>query len=220
MSPASEPAESTSDESYQDSDVEEIDLMSPMMNQFQVQSLGSHHLLPYHMHNTQALQPFVMTFQLSETMLQPVEDPENRHLLRSLLDMNLVTDHHSEVTYPSSSPSPSSSSQNGFRDARLHGHGKGTWHHHDTERVVSSAGLCMQVASPQSNSPPLPSSRSPRSGFGFPRPPSSKQQKKSKTHLCEQCNKVFPRPSGLATHMNSHSGAKRMCLRYFPTLPC
>ncbi|KIJ62169.1 hypothetical protein HYDPIDRAFT_72317, partial [Hydnomerulius pinastri MD-312] len=35
-----------------------------------------------------------------------------------------------------------------------------------------------------------------------------KQQKKSKMHQCEQCNKVFPRPSGLATHMNSHSGAK------------
>ncbi|KAF9238841.1 hypothetical protein BU15DRAFT_28813, partial [Melanogaster broomeanus] len=32
--------------------------------------------------------------------------------------------------------------------------------------------------------------------------------KKSKMHPCEQCGKVFPRPSGLATHMNSHSGAK------------
>ncbi|KAF9225728.1 hypothetical protein BS17DRAFT_729802 [Gyrodon lividus] len=27
-------------------------------------------------------------------------------------------------------------------------------------------------------------------------------------HQCEQCKKEFPRPSGLATHMNSHSGAK------------
>ncbi|KAH7886996.1 hypothetical protein F5I97DRAFT_1788250, partial [Phlebopus sp. FC_14] len=27
-------------------------------------------------------------------------------------------------------------------------------------------------------------------------------------HQCPQCQKVFPRPSGLATHMNSHSGAK------------
>ena len=37
------------------------------------------------------------------------------------------------------------------------------------------------------------------------RPP----QKKSKMHQCTLCFKLFPRPSGLATHMNSHSGAKR-----------
>ena len=34
-------------------------------------------------------------------------------------------------------------------------------------------------------------------------------QKKSKMHQCKVCHKLFPRPSGLATHMNSHSGAKR-----------
>ena len=34
-------------------------------------------------------------------------------------------------------------------------------------------------------------------------------QKKSKMHQCTVCFKLFPRPSGLATHMNSHSGAKR-----------
>ncbi|KAM5537593.1 hypothetical protein V8D89_008671 [Ganoderma adspersum] len=33
-------------------------------------------------------------------------------------------------------------------------------------------------------------------------------QKKSKMHQCTVCFKLFPRPSGLATHMNSHSGAK------------
>ncbi|KAI0642802.1 hypothetical protein C8Q79DRAFT_896184, partial [Trametes meyenii] len=32
--------------------------------------------------------------------------------------------------------------------------------------------------------------------------------KKSKMHQCSVCYKLFPRPSGLATHMNSHSGAK------------
>ncbi|KZT01217.1 uncharacterized protein LAESUDRAFT_613544, partial [Laetiporus sulphureus 93-53] len=32
--------------------------------------------------------------------------------------------------------------------------------------------------------------------------------KKSKMHQCTVCSKLFPRPSGLATHMNSHSGAK------------
>lgn len=37
-------------------------------------------------------------------------------------------------------------------------------------------------------------------------------QKKSKMHQCTVCSKWFPRPSGLATHMNSHSGAKRTLL--------
>jgi hypothetical protein len=33
--------------------------------------------------------------------------------------------------------------------------------------------------------------------------------KRSKMHQCAVCEKWFPRPSGLATHMNSHSGMKR-----------
>lgn len=39
--------------------------------------------------------------------------------------------------------------------------------------------------------------------------PKPAQPKKSKMHQCNVCQKWFPRPSGLATHMNSHSGAKR-----------
>ncbi|KAI0792514.1 hypothetical protein C8Q75DRAFT_604658 [Abortiporus biennis] len=34
------------------------------------------------------------------------------------------------------------------------------------------------------------------------------KSKKSKMHQCTICSKWFPRPSGLATHMNSHSGAR------------
>ncbi len=33
--------------------------------------------------------------------------------------------------------------------------------------------------------------------------------KKVKMHQCQVCKKLFPRPSGLETHMNSHSGARR-----------
>ena len=33
--------------------------------------------------------------------------------------------------------------------------------------------------------------------------------RKPKMHQCLTCKKWFPRPSGLATHMNVHSGAKR-----------
>ncbi|KAI0036106.1 hypothetical protein K488DRAFT_17059, partial [Vararia minispora EC-137] len=31
---------------------------------------------------------------------------------------------------------------------------------------------------------------------------------KVKMHHCDVCHKAFPRPSGLKTHMNSHSGEK------------
>ena len=33
-----------------------------------------------------------------------------------------------------------------------------------------------------------------------------------KMHECGICKKLFPRPSGLMTHLNSHSGARRECL--------
>ncbi|KAH7923453.1 hypothetical protein BV22DRAFT_582517 [Leucogyrophana mollusca] len=32
--------------------------------------------------------------------------------------------------------------------------------------------------------------------------------KRSKMHQCDTCAKSFPRPSGLRTHMNSHTGSK------------
>lgn len=38
---------------------------------------------------------------------------------------------------------------------------------------------------------------------------SPKQVKKSKMHACPECRREFPRPSGLATHMNKHTGEKR-----------
>jgi hypothetical protein len=37
-----------------------------------------------------------------------------------------------------------------------------------------------------------------------------KRKGKSKMHTCTLCQKSFPRPSGLRTHMNSHSGDKRV----------
>ena len=45
-----------------------------------------------------------------------------------------------------------------------------------------------------------------------------KRKGKSKMHTCTLCQKSFPRPSGLRTHMNSHSGDKRVsCCVAFPT---
>lgn len=42
--------------------------------------------------------------------------------------------------------------------------------------------------------------------------------KRVKMHQCRICQKLFPRPSGLATHMNSHSGARRECSSPFSLL--
>lgn len=40
-------------------------------------------------------------------------------------------------------------------------------------------------------------------------PVSHRPKKKSKMHECEICHKLFPRPSGLQTHMNTHTDSKR-----------
>ena len=206
-SPASEPPESTSDESFQDPDVDEVTQMSPMMNQFQIHSSRNVDLSSHYIYRAQALQPSVMTFQLSDTKLQPVDDPENRHTLRRLLDMSIIADHESEVTHPLPSSTFPSSSSIRFGGAKLQGPSMRL--QHDGEKLTRSSQYRVPVAS--SNSIPFPSPYNPTNArVGDQRPPSLKQQKKSKMHQCEQCKKMFPRPSGLATHMNSHSGAKRM----------
>jgi len=204
-SPASEPPESTSDESFQDSDVDEVTQMSPMMNQFQIHSSRNVDLPPHHVYRAQALQPSVMTFQLSETMLQPVDDPEHRHTLRRLLEMSIVGGDEVEVTHPPPSSTFPPSSSITFRSATLQGPGMRL--QRDSERSSSTSQY--RVAMAASNSIPFPSPHS-ATNARVGASPRMKQQKKSKMHQCEQCKKVFPRPSGLATHMNSHSGAKRM----------
>lgn len=66
-------------------------------------------------------------------------------------------------------------------------------------------------ADASSSSPVTPSDGSQQQHQGERTRPA---QKKSKMHQCTICLKLFPRPSGLATHMNSHSGAKRECGLY------
>lgn len=60
-----------------------------------------------------------------------------------------------------------------------------------------------------STPPPDSASSSPRLTERPVSERSKSAHKKSKMHQCTVCTKWFPRPSGLATHMNSHSGAKR-----------
>lgn len=195
-SPVSEPPESTSDESFQDSDAEEVIHMSPMMTQFQIPpSLNVDH--------AQALHPSAMTFQFSESVLQPVDDPDNGQTLRNSPDTSVVGDDESELAY---SPPPLilRSSSISFGSARMQG--SGTRLQHDSEGTNQ-----LRMSVPTSSNTAFPSSHSPTDArAGDQRPPGIKQQKKSKMHQCKLCKKMFPRPSGLTTHMNSHSGAKRM----------
>lgn len=93
------------------------------------------------------------------------------------------------------------------------------------ESVGSSSAPGSRDGHTEGRSPTPPSesaNSSPRSASSRPSTTErtkSGTQKKSKMHQCTVCSKWFPRPSGLATHMNSHSGAKRTCfsrlLRYY-----
>lgn len=202
-SPASEPPESISDESFQDSDGDEVTQMSPMMNQFQVHSSRS--VDPQDMYPAQPLHPSVMTFQLSEAMLHPVDDPENCHTLHPLLDMNIAADEEPKDTHPPLSSTFPLSPSSLLGGARLQGPSMRL--QRDGEKVTRTIQYRVPVAS---NSIPFPSHSPVNARVGDQRASGSRQPKKSKMHQCEQCKKTFPRPSGLATHMNSHSGARRM----------
>ena len=199
----SEPPESVSDESYEDSDVEEVARMSPMMNQFQIPSSPNVDLSSHHMYRTQALQPSVMTFQLSESMLQPVDDREDRHTLKSLLDMNIIADDESEATPPSPSTTCPTLSSIPFGGATFQA--PDMMLQHDSAKVTRTSQSRVPFPSPSNVLFPSPQSPA-NSRVGGQRPSNSKHQK---TYQCEQCKKIFSRPRGLAIHMNSHSGAKR-----------
>ena len=186
--------------------MEEVTQMSPMMNQFQIQSSRNIELPRQHMHHAQALQPSVMTFQLSETMLQLIDDQENGETPRSSPAMSIIADDESDLA----NTSPPSTYLAPFSiPSRLQGPSMRL--QRESENPIPTSQFRMPV--PSSSNIPFPSSHSPtNTRIGDQRLPGSKQQKRSKMHECQQCKKLFPRPSGLATHMNTHSGAKRTCL--------
>jgi hypothetical protein len=66
----------------------------------------------------------------------------------------------------------------------------------------------------------LKSSSSLRSSSATTRSSRRRRKKPSKMHECPTCQKQFPRPSGLATHKNIHTGAKRRFIALQRHAPC
>ncbi|KAF7965698.1 hypothetical protein HWV62_37693 [Athelia sp. TMB] len=92
----------------------------------------------------------------------------------------------------------------------------------NTAREDSSPSADSYSASDSGSSPTHASSilhgadpyhRPPTSRSQSKRPAGAAGSRKNKMHACPICKKQFPRPSGLATHMNSHTGARRMSPR-------
>jgi len=82
------------------------------------------------------------------------------------------------------------------------------------ETEFGSPGSLKDGSDDGSFSPQRSPSPAPRSANGQKRggritlKKTNPSNKRSKMHQCTVCEKWFPRPSGLATHMNSHSGMK------------
>ncbi|KAF8503891.1 hypothetical protein BU17DRAFT_71729 [Hysterangium stoloniferum] len=88
------------------------------------------------------------------------------------------------------------------QNSSSHSHAAGAYdqsHHHHGAHAYGGA------LRPSFALPPHPSYKPPS-----PRPPPANRRYRppTKMHTCWICQKEFPRPSGLATHMNTHSGLK------------
>lgn len=118
-------------------------------------------------------------------------------------------------TAPTGSPSPSSIDGDSPVFSRGRVEEQGVTAQDDSSLGDSSPGNTSYSASESSESSPTryssihhgvaPSRQSPASNS----PTRTPSPRKNKMHTCTVCQKQFPRPSGLRTHMNTHTGAKR-----------
>ncbi|TFK49119.1 hypothetical protein OE88DRAFT_1646688 [Heliocybe sulcata] len=154
----------------------------------------------------QPLDPAFLTFQLVNDTLEPVDDPEIQFFV-TFVDECEYDDEDDDGDDP----------------------GRYSWPHSvviKRPNDVSSMKQLVHVANPfseftgltVSGSPgdkshdrdtPSHPSRSKLSSSFRSNQASLASKKKPKLHECNICHKAFPRPSGLSTHMNSHSGDKR-----------
>lgn len=194
-SPVSSWAESCPDNCFGDSNAEESMLMSPLVNPVRIPSSVNSSMFSY---TSPRVGPALLTLQLSNNLLRPVEDPENEQIIQSLHNTELSGDDDTD-----SAGSLTPSTPESHKDIILDGADPVKQGHCNSEMVIGTSHSCL-VPTPQSS--PRKCSRS------TPTTCRSKSGKKlrPKMHECLECGKKFPRPSGLSTHMNSHSGEKRM----------
>lgn len=176
-----------------------------------------------------SLRPSMSTLQSHS--LEPVEDPENRSTLYSFIESGgpwkLTKDKTAQTVVDNSLlPTSMYDRQGSWQPPRSGRYPSGGM---DILPLVpkseSSVGSLSPYSSESDTSPVDPSIHH---GMDPPRrPPASTStsgdsargsSRKNKMHQCQICQKWFPRPSGLDTHMNSHTGAKRK--RYLCPPPC
>lgn len=189
-----------------DSDIETGLVMSQMMAHFQIRTPPENVGMTMPVPDQELSIPSVMTFQLGRQSLRPVADPDNARILESFDDPD--EDASGESCESSSSPSPPYLSPGSFYDGPAAG----------SCGNVIERDTVIGVASPKegcsSYLPDLiPPFGGPDGDIDSPAPLGATPRrrgssKRSKMHQCSICLKIFPRPSGLNTHMNSHSGAK------------
>lgn len=189
-----------------DSDMETGLVMSQMMAHFQTHTPSPNAGIAMPMTDQELPIPSVMTFQLGRQSLKPVSDPDNARILESFDDPD--EDASGESCESSSQASPPHLSPSSFYDGPAAGSCGNVIERNTVIGAASPKEGCSSYlpdeippfGGPDGNIDSLtPLNTAPRRRGSF---------KRSKMHQCSICLKIFPRPSGLNTHMNSHSGAK------------
>jgi Zinc finger, C2H2 type len=163
--------------------------MNSMLSEF---SISSHPILSSPPSSASAASPYfdktwvrpsMSTMQMKSNSLEAIDDPESLNTFNSFIEHSDLY-HSTTDNIPDGLPSRSSSSQSG------------------ASRSTSESDASSQISSfPMDRTGRQSNSASTSSAGGAPR--------KNKMHQCPVCPKSFPRPSGLETHMNSHTGARR-----------
>lgn len=202
-SPVSSWAEACPDNCFGDSNAEESVLMSPLVNPVLIPSSIDASMFSYVPYTSPRVGPALLTLQLSNNLLRPVEDPENEQIIQSLRNTDLFGDDDTD-----SAGSLTPSTPDSHKDITLGCADPVKQGHCNSEMVIGASHSCL-APTPQSS----PRKSRPGDNQGLPSTPTtygskSGKKSKSKMHECPECGKKFPRPSGLVTHRNSHSGAK------------
>lgn len=189
-----------------DSDMETGLVMSQMMAHFQIHTPPPNAGMTMSVTDLDSSIPSVMTFRLGRQSLRPVADPDNARILESFDDPD--EDASGESCESSSPPSPPYLSPSSFYDGPAAGGCGNVIERNSVIGVASSKEGCSSYLPDEI--PHFGGSNGNIDSFiplnTAPRRRGS--SKRSKMHQCSICSKIFPRPSGLNTHMNSHSGAK------------